>query len=63
MQMFSEQGSNFQRKKAYANENLPIFVSQQREKNLGLTLVNTAGNLDFLKKNLKNIEKDLHGTC
>ena len=60
MQIIGEQGSNYQRKKAWANENLLTFVSQQKQKKLEQTLINSAGNRDFLK-NLKNLEKDLCG--
>ena len=44
-------------KKMLVNENLPIFVSRQREKILGQTLVNSTDNLDFLKtwRTLKKI--------
>ena len=49
-------------KKVSGNENLPIFVLQQREKNLGRILVNSAGYLDFLKKQ-NNLEKDQRDTC
>ena len=38
-----------------------LFHNKDR-KNLGQALVNSTGNLDFLK-NLKNFDKELHGTC
>ena len=50
------------KKKASVNENLPIFVSQERERNLEQTFINSTGNLDVLK-NQKNLKKDLCGTC
>ena len=62
MEITGKQGSNCQRKKVLANENQTIFISQQRERKIGQTFVNSAGNLDFLK-NLKNFEKDLFVTC